>query len=70
MQTGYDRFEMRVHRGHGSLLVTIPCRVCRREKIEAGDVVVFDRPEGKRRYAFYKYGRAKKTVAAEGDAAR
>lgn len=54
MQTAYDKFEVKVHRGHGSLLVTVPYLLCRREDIKAGDTVVFDRPEGKKLYRFYK----------------
>lgn len=54
MQDAYNRFRMKVHKGHGSLLVTLPYQLCRREKIKAGDMVVFDKPEGRRKYAFYK----------------
>ena len=53
-QTAYDRFEMKVHRGSGSLLVVLPYRLCQRLHIRPGDTVLFDRPEGKRRYSFYK----------------
>ena len=67
MQTAYDKFEMRVHKGHGSLLVTIPYLLCEREKIKVGDVVVFNRPEGRKRYRFYKNGSRKTTVASQGD---
>lgn len=70
MQVGYEKFWMRVHQGKGSLLVTIPYMLCRREKIRAGDMVVFDRPEGKKVYSFYKYAEPKKRVASQRDETR
>jgi len=54
MQTRYEKFEMTVIRGHGSLLLTIPYLLCRREEIKAGDKVILFRPEGTDFYLFYK----------------
>lgn len=59
MQTGYDKFEMKVHKGHGSLLVTLPYRLCERDNIKAGDLVIFHRPEDYDLYFFYKDGNSK-----------
>lgn len=58
MQTAYDRFEMKVHKGSGSLLVVIPHRICERLNIKTGDYVVSDDPKERHNYRFYKKPRS------------
>ena len=39
MQTAYDTWRIRVHKGSGSLLIVLPSRYCKRHHVSAGDVL-------------------------------